>query len=118
MKRLPKRQPLLHHQAFTRAPMLIHIKRNEEVFGPYPTKEARGYLSTGRLTAADFAQLEGTSEWIQLASVLGIRSAPPPPVMGSGLALSHEQSCHTSSLARASTRIEAGTTVAGLLTRR
>jgi uncharacterized RDD family membrane protein YckC len=59
--------------------MLIHIKRNAEVFGPYSIEEAREYLSAGRLSLSDFAQLPGTTEWIPLASVPGVRSAPPPP---------------------------------------
>src|SRR5208283_2199950 len=59
--------------------MLIHIKRNAEVFGPYSIEEAREYLSAGRLSLSDFAQLPGTTEWIPLASVPGVKSAPPPP---------------------------------------
>ena len=59
--------------------MLIHIKRNAEVFGPYSPEEVRQYLSGGRLVLSDFAQLPGTTEWIPLASVPGVRSAPPPP---------------------------------------
>jgi hypothetical protein len=59
--------------------MLIHIKRNAEVFGPYSVEEAREYLSAGRLSLSDFAQLPGTAEWIPLASVPGVKSAPPPP---------------------------------------
>jgi hypothetical protein len=61
--------------------MLIHIKRNAEVFGPYSIEEAREYLSVGRLSQSDFAQLPGTTEWIPLASVPGIKSAPPPPIV-------------------------------------
>ncbi len=49
------------------------------VFGPYSIEEARGYLASGRLTSSDFAQFEGTSEWIPLVSVPGIRAAAPPP---------------------------------------
>src|SRR2546425_3741448 len=60
--------------------MLIHIKRNADVFGPYSIEEAREYLSSGRLSLSDFAQLPGTTEWIPLASVPGVRSAPPPPL--------------------------------------
>src|SRR5438876_1168543 len=60
--------------------MRIHIKRNAEVFGPYSVEEVRAYLSGGRLSLSDFAQLAGTTEWIPLASVPGIRSAPPPPI--------------------------------------
>jgi uncharacterized RDD family membrane protein YckC len=59
--------------------MLIHIKRNAEIFGPYSIEEAREYLSAGRLSLSDFAQLPGTTEWIPLASVPGVKSAPPPP---------------------------------------
>jgi HIV Tat-specific factor 1 len=59
--------------------MLIHIKRNAEEFGPYSVEEAREYLSAGRLSLSDFAQLPGTTEWIPLASVPGVKSAPPPP---------------------------------------
>lgn len=59
--------------------MLIHIKRNAEVFGPYSVEEAREYLSCGRLVLSDFAQLPGVTEWTPLASVPGVRSAPPPP---------------------------------------
>jgi hypothetical protein len=62
--------------------MLIHIKRNAEVFGPYSVEEAREYLSSGRLVLSDFAQLPGTTEWIPLALVPGIKSAPPPPPPG------------------------------------
>ena len=51
-----------------------------EVFGPYSVEEAREYLSTGRLSLSDFAQLPGTMEWIPLGSVPGVRSAPPPPI--------------------------------------
>jgi hypothetical protein len=61
--------------------MLIHIKRNAEVFGPYSVEEAREYLSAGRLSLSDFAQLPGTTEWIPLASVPGVKSAPPPPIV-------------------------------------
>ena len=60
--------------------MLIHVKRNGEVFGPYSIEEVREYLSAGRLMISDFAQLEGMSEWIPLTSVPGVQSAPPPPV--------------------------------------
>lgn len=60
--------------------MLIHIKRNAEVFGPYSIEEARDYLSSDRLSLSDFAQLPGTTEWIPLGSVPGVRSAPPPPL--------------------------------------
>ncbi|WP_076789663.1 DUF4339 domain-containing protein [Chlorobium sp. KB01] len=63
--------------------MLIHIKRNEEIFGPYSVEEARSYLQSGRLSLTDFAQMEGTSEWIPLASVPGLKSAPPPPALPS-----------------------------------
>lgn len=59
--------------------MLINIKRNAEVFGPYSLEEAREYLSSGRLVLSDFAQLPGTTDWTPLASVPGVRSAPPPP---------------------------------------
>jgi hypothetical protein len=68
--------------------MLIHIKRNAEVFGPYSVEEAREYFSSGRLVLSDFAQLPGTTEWIPLASVPGVRSAlppPPPPAVQPGL---------------------------------
>jgi hypothetical protein len=64
--------------------MLIHIKRNDEIFGPYSVEEARSYLLSGRLSLSDFAQMEGTSEWIPLASVPGLKSAPPPPALPSG----------------------------------
>ena len=57
--------------------MLIHIKRKDQVFGPYSVEEARGYLASGRLALSDFAQVDG--KWIPLASVPGITSAPPPP---------------------------------------
>jgi hypothetical protein len=59
--------------------MLIHVKRSAEVFGPYSTEEARAYLAAGRLSLSDFAQLEGTADWIPLSSVPGVKSAPPPP---------------------------------------
>jgi hypothetical protein len=61
--------------------MLIHIKRDAEVFGPYSIEEAREYLSVGRLSLSDFAQLPGSTEWIPLASVPGVKSVPPPPVV-------------------------------------
>jgi uncharacterized RDD family membrane protein YckC len=64
--------------------MLIHIKRNAEVFGPYSIEEAREYLSAGRLSLSDFAQMPGTTEWIPLALVPGVRSAPPPLPATSG----------------------------------
>jgi len=63
--------------------MLIHIKRNDEIFGPYSVEEARSYLLSGRLSLSDFAQMEGTSEWIPLSSVPGLKSAPPPPALPS-----------------------------------
>ncbi len=58
--------------------MMIYIKRSDAVYGPYSIDEVRGYLSIGRLVASDFAQLEGTSEWIPLTSVPGIRIELPP----------------------------------------
>jgi hypothetical protein len=59
--------------------MLIYIKRKEELFGPYSLDEARIYFESGRLALSDFALPEGSSEWIPLASVLGITSPPPQP---------------------------------------
>ena len=56
--------------------MLINIKRDAEVFSPYSIEEVREYISSGRLFLSDFAQLSGTTEWILLASVPGVRSAP------------------------------------------
>jgi uncharacterized RDD family membrane protein YckC len=67
--------------------MLIHIKRNAEEFGPYSVEEAREYLSAGRLSLSDFAQLPGTTDWIPLALVPGVKSAPPPPLPSSSAEL-------------------------------
>lgn len=61
--------------------MLIHIKRNAELFGPYSVEEIREYLSDGRLSLSDFAQLPGTTEWNLLGSVPGINNLPPPSVI-------------------------------------
>jgi uncharacterized RDD family membrane protein YckC len=85
--------------------MLIHIKRNAEVFGPYSVEEAREYLSAGRLSLSDFAQLPGTTEWIPLASVPGVRSAPPPPPPSSSAELpgTAPGSAHQTSSSAAST---------------
>lgn len=63
--------------------MMVHIQKNGEFLGPYSLEAARDYLSTGRLTTADLARLEGTSEWIPLTSVSGISESPP--TIGGGL---------------------------------
>ncbi len=58
--------------------MLICINRNAEVLGPYSIEEAREYLFAGRLSLLHLARLPGTTEWIPLGSVPGVKSAPPP----------------------------------------
>lgn len=63
--------------------MLLHINRNNEIFGPYSVEEARSYLLNARLSVSDFAQMEGTTEWIPLGSVPGLKIAPPPPAIPS-----------------------------------
>lgn len=61
--------------------MLIHIKKNTEVLGPYTIEEVREYLSVGKLSMSDLARLPCSFEWIPLASIPDIKSAPPPPTV-------------------------------------
>src|SRR5579862_9510675 len=56
--------------------MRILIKRNEQIYGPYTVDQAKGYIDSNKLSYADAAQMEGTSEWRRLDSVLGL-AAPP-----------------------------------------
>ncbi|MDG1138656.1 MAG: GYF domain-containing protein [Opitutales bacterium] len=56
--------------------MNIFVSRNGQTFGPYPKEQAKQYLEAGQLLASDYALIEGTSEWKNLA---GLLSSPPLP---------------------------------------
>lgn len=70
--------------------MRVLIKRNEQIYGPYTVDQANDYIAAARLSCADAAQIEGTSEWKRLDSVLGLVAPPtisamrpaPAPVEG------------------------------------
>ena len=67
--------------------MLIHIRRDSQMYGPYTLPEVRSYLAEGRLISEDEARIEGESSVRRLGDLLaelgsqdGIQAPPPPSV--------------------------------------
>lgn len=57
--------------------MNIQIKQYNETTGPYPAEELRQKIYSGQLPRTVLAQLEGSSDWVPLESLLGDGSVPP-----------------------------------------
>lgn len=50
--------------------MNLYVSRNGQTFGPYSAEQAKSYLESKQLLETDFALVEGTTEWENLAEVL------------------------------------------------
>jgi hypothetical protein len=84
---LNRAQPL--HNDATK-PMMIHVMRDGQQFGPYTLEDVNAYLAQGTLLATDQAWYEGTPEWMlitQVPGVLASGAAPAPGVAAPGAAV-------------------------------
>jgi len=70
-------QPL--HNGATK-PMMIHVMRDGQQFGPYTLEDANAYLAQGTLLPTDQAWYEGAPDWMLLAQVPGVFSPGAAPV--------------------------------------
>jgi hypothetical protein len=76
---LNRAQPL--HNDATK-PMMIHVMRDGQQFGPYTLEDVNAYLAQGTLLATDQAWYEGAPEWMLITQVPGVLApgAAPAPV--------------------------------------
>jgi len=70
-------QPL--HNGATK-PMMIHVMRDGQQFGPYTLEDANAYLAQGTLLPTDQAWYEGAPDWVLLTQVPGVLSPGATPV--------------------------------------
>ena len=63
-------------------PMMIHVMRDGQQFGPYTLEDVNAYLAQGTLLATDQAWYEGAPDWMLLTQVPGVLApgAAPAPV--------------------------------------
>jgi len=76
---LNRAQPL--HNDATK-PMMIHVMRDGQQFGPYTLEDVNAYLAQGTLLPTDQAWYEGAPDWMLLTQVPGVLApgAAPAPV--------------------------------------
>ena len=74
---LNRAQPL--HNGVTK-PMMIHVMRDGQQFGPYTLEDVNAYLAQGTLLATDQAWYEGAPDWMLLTQVPGVLSPGAAPV--------------------------------------
>ena len=58
--------------------MNLYVSRNGQTFGPYSAEQAKSFLESKQLLETDFALVEGTTEWENLAEVLSKLDNKPP----------------------------------------
>jgi len=78
---LNRAQPL--HNGVTK-PMMIHVMRDGQQFGPYTLEDVNAYLAQGTLLSTDQAWYEGAPDWMLLTQVPGVLppgAAPVPAVV-------------------------------------
>jgi hypothetical protein len=61
-------------------PMMIHVMRDGQQFGPYTLEDVNAYLAQGTLLATDQAWYEGAPDWMLLTQVPGVLSPDAAPV--------------------------------------
>ena len=74
---LNRAQPL--HNGATK-PMMIHVMRDGQQFGPYTLEDVNAYLTQGTLLPTDQAWYEGAPDWMLLTQVPGVLSPGAAPV--------------------------------------
>jgi GYF domain 2 len=52
-------------------PMLYHVTRNEQSYGPYTLEDLQRYVASGNVLPTDLAKGEEMTEWVPVAQVLG-----------------------------------------------
>jgi len=63
--------------------MNLYVSRNGQTFGPYSAEQAKSFLESKQLLETDFALVEGTTEWENLAEVLSKLDNKPPATISS-----------------------------------
>jgi uncharacterized RDD family membrane protein YckC len=58
--------------------MLIHVRREQGVDGPYHLDQLRDMVDRGAVALSDLVRVEGTEEWMRLNQVEGIYLRPAP----------------------------------------
>lgn len=56
--------------------MIYRISRNGQIFGPYTEAQVRQYLVSGNIAVTDYAQLEGTVEWVPVLQFFPLTATP------------------------------------------
>ncbi len=74
---LNRAQPL--HNGVTK-PMMIHVMRDGQQFGPYTLEDVNAYLGQGTLLPTDQAWYEGAPDWMLLTQVPGVLIPGAAPV--------------------------------------
>ena len=63
--------------------MNLYVSRNGQTFGPYSAEQAKSFLESKQLLETDFALVEGTTDWENLAEVLSKLDNKPPATISS-----------------------------------
>jgi GYF domain 2 len=63
-------------QAVRSKPMLYHVTRNGQSYGPYTLEDLQKYVASGNVLPTDLAKSDEMPEWVPVAQVLGA-SIPP-----------------------------------------
>lgn len=58
--------------------MRITLARSGQKYGPFTVDQVNSMLIAGKAAATDLAWVEGTPDWVALATVPGIVAVPPP----------------------------------------
>jgi hypothetical protein len=65
-------------------PMLYHVARNGQSYGPYTLEDLQKYVAGGNVLPTDLAKSDEMAEWVTVAQLLGGAAVPPgyqPPVV-------------------------------------
>jgi hypothetical protein len=71
--------------------MNLYVSRNGQTFGPYSAEQAKSFLESKQLLETDFALVEGTTEWKNLAEVLSKLDNKPPATIPSKTAHTNQE---------------------------
>ncbi len=58
--------------------MLFYLGRNGQQTGPFTEAEVRAQLAAGTVAGTDLIWREGMTDWVPVATILGVSASPPP----------------------------------------
>lgn len=56
--------------------MTYQVSRNGQMYGPYTLEDLRRYVESGNVLPTDMARSDEAAEWVPVAQILGMESAP------------------------------------------